>query len=506
MKSVAMTTNLTQNLSNRRIFRDEISDMDNITIDEIIDRTHRRDGSIISKADTDTMTVSSDCGTTEGSVVASLREKLLDFEQKNHHHYLKNIIIPSKDELEKPLRPKVKPSTKEKPGPTPLPKHTADALVRRMTDHTYSVSTSSMSTPSIFHQRSTPVRLRIKATPVENVQATNEGYASVAKLSKWLADDPTSTKKVKQLRRGANIIAKSRKFDKVLANAEIEHVIPRNCVTRSKILLQKAISSDEGDDNTTYNNGDKSFSLQSKATNPDWTKLGTTASLSVSDKKKWLSHAFQNGPSAETNDSFAIHPQIRMGTGKAKTEIVSSTRDSEIGISAKEKWRQRTTPTKVPATKHDKLLTPTSIKHEVEPMHEISTQVNNQSEPLGMLKAHNLDTVKRHNGSLSSFTDVRQAIVQDNNNNDGNVVDFHSARDMLVQRSKANGNDVDIMTAFQRRKARFQQLEKDSLHRQSLSVCAKNNIYKTNWDTTNHGYTKTYKEDIAPKKSLNDLP
>ena len=243
---------------------------------------------------------------------------------------------------------KSKPSIKDKPGPTPLPKHAADALVRRMVDHSNSATTSSASTPSIFRQRSTPVRLRIKATPSEDVQATNEGYASVAKLSKWLADDPTSTKKVKQLRRGANIIAKSRKFDKVLANAEIEHVIPRNCVTRSKILLQHALSNDDGDHmdtlhDTLNTDGMINATQPTKTTTPDWMKLGTTASLSVSDKKQWLSNAFHNGSNTigDSNDSNMNGQHARMTpvkVSKARTEIhSSSSRHNDFGNVAKEK-------------------------------------------------------------------------------------------------------------------------------------------------------------------------
>jgi hypothetical protein len=478
--------------SNSRIFGDEIS-MNNTSIDEYIYPTHKRDGSIASKADTDTGTVTSDCGTTEGSVVAQLRGKLQDFGQKNQHHYIKNIVIPSKEELEKPLRAKVKPTIKDPLGPTPLPKHSADALVRRMMDHNH--SSSSSSTPSIFRQRSTPVRIRIKATPAEDVQATNEGYASVAKLSEWLANDPTSTKKVKQLRRGANIIAKSRKFDKVLANAEIEHVIPRNCVTKSKQLLQKALSNDDDDifNNVERNCNDDANDL---AFIPDWKKLGTTASLSVSDKKKWLSNAFhQSGNNSETNNSnYSIDVPSPHKVSKARTEILSSSRNNNFGSVAKEKWRQRT-PTKTSCNSND--------VQEAVPMTEISSQTNNCG--IDLMDSSNVETVKRHNG-CSSYSEMKSNVNNDNNNDDdGANVDFHVARKLLVQRSKANGADVDIVNPFHLRKAKFQQLEKESTRRQS-SVMAATSLYKPTWDVNNGGYVKTYKEDIAPKKSLNDLP
>ena len=512
MKSVGTATvsHSVSATSNRRIFGDELS-TNNTSIDEFIHRTNIRDGSIASKAETDAGTVISDCGTTEGSVVAQLRGKLKDFEQKNQYHYLKNNVVPSKEDLEKPLRPKVKPSIKDKPGPTPLPKHAADALVRRMVDHSNSATTSSASTPSIFRQRSTPVRLRIKATPSEDVQATNEGYASVAKLSKWLADDPTSTKKVKQLRRGANIIAKSRKFDKVLANAEIEHVIPRNCVTRSKILLQHALSNDDGDHmdtihDTPNTDGIINATQPTKSSTPDWMKLGTTASLSVSDKKQWLSNAFHNGSNTigDSNDGNMNGQHARMTpvkVSKARTEIhSSSSRHNDFGNVAKEKWRQRT-PTKVPES--------SSVHHPsepemIQPMNEISLQMNQQPESRPL--------------TTTSHYAVTKSIVHDNNHSDSNVVDFHLARDMLVQRSKVNGNEVDVLTAFQRRKARFQQLEKVSIQRRQSTAVPSSTLFKPTWENatsgttstitsnSNHGYVKSYKEDIAPKKSFHDLP
>jgi hypothetical protein len=435
----------------------------------------------------------SDCGS-EVTSVAQLRGLLQDFGQKNQHHYIKNVAAPSKEELEKPLRPKVRPSAKEKPGPTPLPKPSADALVRRMMENNGTASAST--TPSIFRARATPVCIRIKTTPPENVQATNEGYASVAKLSKWLANDPTSTKKVKQLRRGANIIAKSRKFDKALANAEVEQIIPRNCVTQSKLLLQKALSGDDEEDDCVSL---KSHQPTIKGVDhPDWMKLGTTASMSVAEKKKWLSSAFQTNEASTDDESV----QKSFPIARARTEI-ASLRNSDIGSLAKEKWRKRT-PTKPPAhvsTPKKVLPVEEEDASQVVATNDVTTKAQGSS---------TMETVKRHNGSSSFLNEsdnstVSSAVEKIHEQNE--AVDFHLARQILVQRSKANGNDVELLSSFKLRKAKFESLEKEANRRKS--TIGPTNILKTSWEkgeTSDVAYVKKLKDDVAPKKTLKDLP
>ena len=481
--------------SGGRLFGDELST--NNAAEGFAKKEQKRIHSVSSHVETEA--TASDCGS-EHTSFKQLRGILQDFGQKNQHHYTKNAAVPAKEELEKPLRPKVRPSAKEKPGPTPLPKPSADALVRRMTDHNSATST----TPSIFRNRSTPVCIRIKTTPPEDVQATNEGYASVAKLSKWLANDPTSTKKVKQLRRGANIIAKSRKFDKVLANAEVEQIIPRNCVTHSKILLQQALSRDDGDDDCASlkslqptKNGDD---------HPDWKKLGTTASMSVAEKKKWLSSAFHSNETTPVDE--AVHSSFPVT--KARTEILSS-RNNDIGSLAKEKWRKRT-PTKPPSyvSTPNKVL---PIKMDDHLKDNTKTEATANIKSMEATVTSNMETVKRHNGGSSHLTESDRCAVGIATDNkqvqteaDG-VVDFHLARQILVQRSKANGNDVELLSSFKLRKAKFQTLEKEANRRKSS--IASSSIKKTSWEkgeSTDGAYTKKLKDDVAPKKSLTDLP
>lgn len=325
----------------------------------------------ISNINGSTEDVASDCGT-QVSSVAHLRAHFHEFGEKNHHHFTKSAATATlKDEgqLVVERRPKVRPSLRMMNGPTPLPPAAAHALVKRMsmgpplqndvmtadpvtvpatTNMNCEPSTQSLSAslPAVFRARATPVRIRIPVAPSTDVQATNEGYASVAQLSRWLADDPTSTKKTRQLRRGANIIAKSRKFDKVLANVVVEECIPRDTVSRQKNRLAKAWSEDD--------NGSDDLSVQSMAhqTVPkkDWQTLGSlqsnsegSAPQSVSDKKKWLMNAFPT-----TNQAVAYSNNSKyVASNSARSEIVTSKQAAdEIGSRAKEKWRKNRTPTK----------------------------------------------------------------------------------------------------------------------------------------------------------------
>ena len=75
----------------------------------------------------------------------------------------------------------------------------------------------------------------------EEVKATDDGCASVASLSKWLANDPTSAKKKRHVRRGRNILSKTRQFEQDSDNVIImEAKISRGAVGDKKKWLQNA--------------------------------------------------------------------------------------------------------------------------------------------------------------------------------------------------------------------------------------------------------------------------
>mmetsp|Transcript_24220 Transcript_24220/g.52757 ORF Transcript_24220/g.52757 Transcript_24220/m.52757 type:complete len:454 (-) Transcript_24220:57-1418(-) len=99
----------------------------------------------------------------------------------------------------------------------------------------------------------TPIRSRFGNSlrgKDEDVQATNEGYASVSKLSAWLQDDPTRKHKGGGLpiahRRGPKVSMKSRKFEPMPLNDATRTVeFRKNGVNERKQWLQNAFKKEE---------------------------------------------------------------------------------------------------------------------------------------------------------------------------------------------------------------------------------------------------------------------
>jgi hypothetical protein len=91
---------------------------------------------------------------------------------------------------------------------------------------------------------------------------------------------------------------------------------------------------------------------------------------------------------------------------------------------------------------------------------------------------------------------------------DKTAVDFRAARELLVNRSKNNGNAVKIINKVYLRKEKFEKIEKD-IRRKSGAF----GMLKSSWGESNPSigrpsgaYTKSYIPDIAPKKSFEELP
>jgi hypothetical protein len=87
-------------------------------------------------------------------------------------------------------------------------------------------------------------------------------------------------------------------------------------------------------------------------------------------------------------------------------------------------------------------------------------------------------------------------------------VNFNSARDKIVQRSKTNGKGVEVLSKVKIRKAKYERLQKES-RRMSAPL----GLLKASWDDADaavgrpsNSYTKKYVEDVAPKKSFEELP
>lgn len=304
----------------RRSFGEEINNLN--PMDTSMLSMESKDTAISSVTAEETTEASWSDGTTtphDVSSVAMLRGWLNDFGEKHKKHceQTTHLGTPSLHvPLEKPMRAKVHPKPVAPAGPTPLPQHTANALTKRLNEQKQKER----------RNYATPVRIKPKFEAAE-VQATNEGYASVAKLSAWLADDPTSRKKVKSLRRGANVIAKSRKFDKGLANVIVENNnLKRGHVKEKMHVLEITPStSDDVDELSTASEGVHA----APRTNIVVGETKSTLVMRVSDKRQWLAGAFKK------SDSAVVAP-------KAKTDLVTAKdhRD-EATARAKHMWRQR---------------------------------------------------------------------------------------------------------------------------------------------------------------------
>jgi hypothetical protein len=91
---------------------------------------------------------------------------------------------------------------------------------------------------------------------------------------------------------------------------------------------------------------------------------------------------------------------------------------------------------------------------------------------------------------------------------DKTSVDFKAARELLINRSKQNGNPLSVVSKVQRRKQIFERFEKEHKRRSE-----KFGLLRPSWEPVAEpvegpttAYKKTYVEDIVPKKSFEDLP
>ena len=214
------------------------------------------------------------------SSVKKLKGWLSDFERKQKEHYER---IPHHSHNNNP-NPNVAASSS---SATPSRRNTTAVAMARAVPHTDVVKArstsinSSTSSSSSVKSTATPgrklfggtkPRTGITNTSSSSVEATNDGYASVSKLSAWLEDDPTSKKKGMPLahRRGRNVSLKSRKFEPLPQNDATRTVeFRRNGVSERKQWLESAFKKDD-----------------------DSKKVGNGDGMSVADRAKWLQGAF----------------------------------------------------------------------------------------------------------------------------------------------------------------------------------------------------------------------
>ena len=179
--------------------------------------------------------------------------------------------------------------------------------------HWLSESAKKNRKPPIHHRTAgssqhitTPIRFATKPRINKaDVEATDDKRVSVKTLSSWMSDDPFQQKKVRTIRSGTKVIAKSRIFEKD-QNVKISDCnIKMGSVEERQAWLSEAFRH-ESDDVV------KPQMLSEKKVRPFQPKKKTVASpemelKSVSEKKEWLSKAFKNNNKDGDNSPAIIH-------------------------------------------------------------------------------------------------------------------------------------------------------------------------------------------------------
>ena len=328
----------------------------------------------------------------------------------------------------------------------------------------------------------------------EEVKATDDGCASVASLSKWLANDPTSAKKKRHVRRGRNILSKTRQFEQDSDNVIImEAKISRGAVGDKKKWLQNAFQApieedDEDDTNSTFSGYVKSDVGRFARSNPRFNRQGAqteiitddaASSLSVADKKDWLKKAFVKNSEERKKHGYTM----------AQTDVMHNRGQDEAASRAKLRFKERSA---------RKLMGATSTRPSGKPLPSVSSADSNEGTNRVAPESENVST----DSNDSIFRPLEE---------DKTPVDFRSAREALVQRSKKNGHNTQVVNKVFLRKKKFEKLDDES-RRKSMGVGL---VLKTSWDISESSdgrpsnvYEKKYvpASEIAPKKSFEELP
>jgi len=242
------------------------------------------------------------------SSVKKLQGWLSDFERKQREHYER---VPHRSSSSnqnnngaaaassKSAATPPRPSAAAAPTPAPTPAQNPAAAAAARAPHTDVVRARTTSLGGSGRSTATPGRMLFGGSSTSgqaprtcgsatkpraaarrqssSVEATNDGYAPVSKLSAWLEDDPTSKKKNGGLplasRRGRNVSAKSRRFEPLPPNDATRTVeFRRNGVSERKQWLESAFKKD----------GDGANKAGGQAED----------GMSVADRAKWLQGAF----------------------------------------------------------------------------------------------------------------------------------------------------------------------------------------------------------------------
>lgn len=360
------------------------------------------------------------------------------------------------------------------------------------------------------------------------IEATDDGYASVAKLSEWLANDPTSTKKKNYVRRGRNVISKSRNFEKDLENViVIETNMVRGSVQNKKMALQGAFgspgakyrrASNVRDLAPRYAVSEAGASTISVAEKKDWLKKAfksvvddmeeveaprseiivndASSSLSVSDKKDWLKNAFKNSKSSQVIPTPGPHSK-KFGYSKAMTDVMHNRgADDDAKKRAKARFLARSarTPTKSAEAEVSKST----------PSRQVEVADKNMAREGGVEERTGPPGIDESGSALVLSSQVLASFEEAES-----PVDFRSARMALIQRSKQNGHNVQVVNKVYLRKNKFEKI----IEAESKKRSGEHELHKPSWEEASPttglpstAYDKKLVPNIAQKKSFEELP
>jgi hypothetical protein len=134
-----------------------------------------------------------------------------------------------------------------------------------------------------------PVRFRMKPKiNKEDVEATDDKRVSVKTLSAWISDDPFEQKKLRHIRSGVRVINKSRVFEPDKKKVDVQVVA--GSVHEKQAWLSGAFKHEDGRPQIVHKDKTpvvKSYQNKPKADSPD------KSLMTVSEKKAWLNNAFK---------------------------------------------------------------------------------------------------------------------------------------------------------------------------------------------------------------------
>ncbi len=146
----------------------------------------------------------------------------------------------------------------------------------------------------------TPLKFRTKPKlKKEDVAATNDKRVSVKTLSSWMSDDPFEQKKLRHIRTGAKVIAKSRIFEPT-PTKNIDMNIEKGSVRNKQAWL-----SNEAFKSETNSVAKRALPLSAEARPYQMKKVKESPEKefnSVKDKKEWLSNAFKDKNNHSNNN------------------------------------------------------------------------------------------------------------------------------------------------------------------------------------------------------------